>query len=166
MMLNLTPFAWAHTILSLVALVAGVVVVADLIVARVRSGWTVVFFVTAVATDLTGFLFRGVAFGPAHWIGVISLAALIPALVALWIFHLAGVWRWIYVGGTVIGTYLLLFVTIVQAFEKVLALAALAPTQTEPPFAIAQLVGFVVFVALALSAVIRFRPPAKPATHP
>ena len=77
---------------------------------------------------------------------------------ALSVFHLAGAWRWIYALGVVISIYLLVFVTIVQAFEKVRALAALAPTQSEPPFTIMQLVALVVFVVLAVATAIRFRP--------
>ncbi len=64
---------------------------------------------------------------------------------------------------SVISVYLLVFVTIVQAFEKVRALAALAPTQSEPPFTITQLVALVVFVVLAIATAIRFRPNRGPA---
>jgi len=46
---------------------------------------------------------------------------------------------------------------VVQAFEKVPALKAMAPTQTEPPFKLTQLVVLGLFVVLAIVAVIRFR---------
>ncbi len=47
---------------------------------------------------------------------------------------------------------------IVQAFEKIPALNALAPTQTEPPFKLTQLVVLVLFVLITIVAAIRFRP--------
>jgi len=53
--------------------------------------------------------------------------------------------------------YLDVLVAVVQAFEKVPALHALAPHQTEPPFVVAQLVVFAVFVVLTICAVPRFR---------
>jgi hypothetical protein len=159
MILNLTPFAWIHTILSLVALVAGTVVIAELLASRTPPLSTALYLAAAVATSVTGFFFRGVPFGLAHWIGVISLAALLPAVLALYRFDLVGAWRWIYVVGVVIGFYFLLFVTIAQAFRKVLVLTALAPTQSEPPFAVTQLVALAVVVLLAVAALIRFRPP-------
>jgi hypothetical protein len=55
-----------------------------------------------------------------------------------------------------IGTYLLAFVTIVQAFQKIPALHALAPTQSELPFAVAQLVTLAVFLGLGLLAIRKF----------
>ena len=140
------------------ALVAGIVVVVDMLGSRKPPVWTALFFVTAIATSATGFLFRGVPFGIAHWLGVISLIAIFAAILALSVFHLAGAWRWIYVLGVVISTYLLVLVTIVQAFEKVRALAALAPTQSEPSFTITQLVALVIFVVLAITTAIKFRP--------
>jgi hypothetical protein len=46
----------------------------------------------------------------------------------------------------------------VQSFVKVSALNALAPTQTEPPFAVTQVVVLAIFILIALIAVIKFRP--------
>jgi len=57
-----------------------------------------------------------------------------------------------------------LFVLVVQLFEKVPALHAMAPTQTESPFKLTQLVVLIVSTVLAIVAVIRFRPdPARAA---
>ena len=58
----------------------------------------------------------------------------------------------------VIGTAFLVFVGVAQLFAKVPALHAMAPTQAEPPFAIAQSVALIVFVALGILAVNRFWP--------
>jgi hypothetical protein len=54
--------------------------------------------------------------------------------------------------------YLNVFVLVVQSFVKVSALAALAPTQTEPPFAITQAAVLAIFILITLIAVIKFRP--------
>jgi len=57
----------------------------------------------------------------------------------------------------VIALYLNVFVLIVQLFQKVPALKAIAPTQSEAPFKVTQLVALVLFVVLGGSAAIRFR---------
>jgi hypothetical protein len=57
-----------------------------------------------------------------------------------------------------IALYFNCFVFVVQSFEKVPALHALAPTQKEPPFAIAQLALMALFIVLTVMAVKRFRP--------
>ena len=57
--------------------------------------------------------------------------------------------------------YLNVFVGIVQAFIKVPSLHALAPTQSEPPFAVTQGVVLLIFVALGILAAIRFHPAPK-----
>ncbi len=56
-----------------------------------------------------------------------------------------------------ISLYLNVFVLVVQLFQKVPALKAMAPTQSEPPFAVTQLVVLALFVLLTIVAVIKFR---------
>jgi hypothetical protein len=112
--------------------------------------------VTAILTSVTGFFFPFDRFLPSHWFGVISLIALAGAILARYRFLYAGAWRWLYVLTMLIGTYLLAFVTIVQAFQKIPALHALAPTQSELPFAVAQLVTLAVFLGLGLLAIRKF----------
>lgn len=159
MFLGLSAFAWFHTVLSVVALLSGIVVMIDLLRSRISRMWTALYLVTAVATSVTGFGFPFQTFGPSHWVGVISLVVLALAILALWLFRLAGAWRWIYVVGAMIGVYFLVFVTIAQAFKKIPALEVLAPTQSEAPFAAVQAVWLVVFIVLMVRAVIRFHPP-------
>jgi hypothetical protein len=79
-------------------------------------------------------------------------------LIARYGFRLAGAWRGTYAIGLVISHYLLIFVLIAQLFGKIPALHALAPTQSEPPFAIAQAVALLIFVVLGGLATRRFRP--------
>jgi hypothetical protein len=66
-------------------------------------------------------------------------------------------WRKTYVITVCAALYFNIFVLVVQSFEKVPALRALAPTQTEPPFAIAQIFILAMFVVLTVLAVKNFR---------
>src|SRR5882724_7195310 len=158
MFLGLSPFTWFHTLISLLELVAGFVVVVGLLESRMLNGWTALFLITAVATSVTGFGFPFDRFLPSHWVAVISLATAIVALLARYAFHLAGAWRWVYAVGVVATLYFDVFVAVAQAFGKIPALRPLAPTQSEPPFAIAQGVVLVIFVVLGIAAARKFHP--------
>src|SRR6266513_2300469 len=147
-----------HTLISLVAIFSGLVVVLGLLDSKRLDGWTKWFLITAVATTVTGFFFPFRGFTPAIGLGIISLPFLALTIFARYPKHLAGSWRWIYVIGAVICLYFNLFVAVVQAFEKIPALHALAPTQTEPPFKFTQLVVLLVSALLAIVAAIRFHP--------
>ena len=86
---------------------------------------------------------------------VLSIAL---AILALYVYGLAGSWRWIYVAGAVLALYLNVFVGVVQAFQKLTFLAPRAPTQSEPPFVVAQVVVLVIFIALGVLALRSFHP--------
>ena len=58
----------------------------------------------------------------------------------------------------VLALYLNIFVLVVQSFRRVPALQAMAPTQSEPPFAIAQGIVLVIFIVLTIFAVKKFHP--------
>ncbi len=153
-----------HTLISLVAIFSGLVVVLGLLDSKRLDGWTKWFLITAVATTVTGFFFPFHGFTPAIGLGIISLPFLALTIFARYPKHLAGSWRWIYVIGAVICLYFNLFVAVVQAFEKIPALHALAPTQSEPPFKLTQLVLLLVSALLAIVAAIRFHPEPRVAT--
>ncbi len=110
-----------------------------------------------MATSVTGFFFPFHGFTPAIGVGIVSLVVLAVAIFARYSRRLAGAWRWIYVVAAMIALYLNVFVLIVQLFQKVPALKALAPTQSEAPFLVAQLVAFALFLVLTIFAAIRFR---------
>jgi hypothetical protein len=156
--MELSALAWIHTVLSVVALVSGVIVASGLLASRMPGWWTVLFFVTAIATSATGFALPSAGFQASHGVGIASLVVLVLAIVAFYVFHLAGAWRWIYAVGAVLGLYFDVFVAIAQAFKKVPALSALAPTLSEPPFGVAQLVCLALFAVLSIAAAVRFRP--------
>ncbi len=154
-----------HTVISLVAIFTGLVVVLGMLGGKRLDGWTKWFLSTAVATTITGFFFPFHSFTPAIGLGIISLPFLALTIFARYQKHLAGPWRWIYVIGAVICLYFNLFVLVVQAFEKIPALHALAPTQSEPPFKFTQLVVLLVSVLLAIVAAIRFHPELRVVTN-
>jgi hypothetical protein len=149
-----------HVAISVIAIAAGLVVVRGMLAARVFRAVTPLFLVTTLLTSLTGFLFPFHGVTPGIVIGILSVVLLLAAIVALYSFHLAGAWRWIYVVSSVIALWFNVFIFIVQSFEKVPALHALAPTQAEPPFKITQLLFLIIFVLLGVFAVRKFHPSA------
>jgi hypothetical protein len=158
MILGMSTFTFIHVALSLAGIASGLVVVAGMLKSDLVANGTLLFLATTVATSVTGFGFQRDHLLPSHIVGIISLALLTVAILALYVYALHGAWRWIYVSTAVASLYLNFFVLIVQLFLKIPALHALAPTQNEPPFATAQGIALVAFVALGAAAVRRFHP--------
>jgi len=146
-----------HVLISLLGIFSGFVVLFELLAGKRLNDWTALFLTTTVATSATGFFFPVHHFMPSHAVGIISLVVLALAIYARYARGLAGVWGKIYVVGAVMALYLNVFVAIVQAFLKIPALKAMAPTQTEPPFKLTQLVVLALFVLLTVVAAIKFR---------
>ncbi len=159
--MSVATFTQFHVILSLVGIVSGIIVLFGMIGSNRMSGMTALFLITTVATSVTGYFFTTATFDPAKVVGVISLVALAIALIALYGCNLAGAWRWIYVVFAVLALYLNCFVAVVQSFQKLSFLQPLAPTQSEPPFQIAQGVVLVLFIVLGIIAAKRFHPAGK-----
>ena len=153
-------FTLLHVAISLIGILSGLVVLAAMIGGRNLAATTGLFLAATVLTSATGFLFHSAKIGPPHIVGVISLLVLAASLVALYARRLAGVWRPIYIVTAVIALYLNVFVGVVQAFGKIGFLKALAPTGSEPSFAVAQGLVLILFVVLGYLAVKRFRPAA------
>ena len=154
---GLAAFTLFHVAISLVGIFTGFVVAAGLLTSKRLDGWTATFLIFTVATSATGFMFPFHGFKPSYVVGAISLLILLTAIVARYSRRMAGPWRWIYVVTAMLAFYLNVFVLIVQSFMKVPALRALAPTQSEPPFKLTQLVVLAIFVVLTVVASIRFR---------
>jgi hypothetical protein len=158
--ISTATFTQFHVLLSLIGIASGIVVALAMLAANRLPVFTAIFLATTVATSVTGFMFHFASFGPPEIIGVISLVALGTAILALYSHKLAGSWRWIYVAAAVFALYLNVFVGVVQTFQKVAFFHALAPTQTEPPFAVAQGVVLIAFIALGIAAAKKFHPSA------
>jgi hypothetical protein len=155
MLLSLLTFV--HVVISLVGIAAGLAVLRGLMVGRQLDRWTTIFLGTTVFTSVSGYFFPADRILPSHIVGGISLLVLALAIYARSARRLQGAWRKVYVIGAVLALYLNVFVAVVQAFLKIPALHALAPTQTEPPFKVTQLAVLVLFVALGTIATIRCR---------
>jgi len=147
-----------HVVISLLGIVSGYVVIGGMLQAQRLPRMTAFFLITTVLTSATGFLFPFVKLLPSHILAVLSLIVLAIAIYALYSRRLAGRWRAVYVVTAIIAQYFNVFVLIVQAFQKLPPLKALAPTQTEPPFAIVQAVNLVAFLVLGYLATKRFQP--------
>jgi hypothetical protein len=156
-MFSLVTFTAVHVVISLLGIASGFVLAYGLVTNRRLERWTPAFLATTIATSVTGFLFPVDRFTPAHALGIISLILLAVAVAARYRYEMSGRWRLAYVVTSVVAFYLNFFVLIAQSFQKIPALKALAPTQSEPPFAVAQLVGLVLFVGLGVVASRNFR---------
>jgi len=154
---HMTPYTLVHVFISLAGILSGFVVLAGLLSAKRLDGWTAVFLVTTVATSVTGFGFPFEGLRPGHVVGAISLVVLAISIYARYGRQLAGTWRSTYVITAVVALYFNVFVLVAQLFMKVPALNALAPTQSEPPFAVAQVIVLLAFILLGVLAVKRFR---------
>ena len=146
-----------HTSISLVGIFTGFVILFGLL-----AGWTKWFLITTVVTSVTGFFFPFHGFTAAIALGIMSLFVLAVAIYPRYPKQLAGAWRWIYIVSALVALYFNVFVGIVQSFQKIPGLKVMAPTQTEPPFQIAQLVTLALFVLLIIAGIIRFRIESPP----
>jgi hypothetical protein len=155
--LSIRAFTQLHVLISLIGIATGIGVLSAMLQGHYARRRTAAFLFTTIATSVTGFMF-GSKFGPPHAIGVISLAVLAVALAALYGFKLQGWWRWVYVTSAVLALYLNMFIAVVQTFQKVTFFHALAPTQAEPPFAVAQGILLLTLIALGVLAARRFHP--------
>lgn len=135
--MSLQTFTLIHVVISLVAIASGLVVMCGFLSNKRFERWTVLFLTTTALTSLTGFLFPFMGVTPAIKLGVISLVVLGICIVTRYPLHLT--WRKTYVITACAALYFNVFVLVVQSFEKLPMLRALAPTQKEPPFAIAQI---------------------------
>ncbi len=155
--LALPAFTFIHVAISLAAVVSGFIVLFGMIRNQRLNRWTAFFLATTVATSVTGFGFPITGMTPGIALGIISLVILPMVIYARYSRHLTGLWRPVYVIGAIFAFYLNFVVLIVQSFQKVGPLNALAPTQSEPPFLGVQIVSLIAFIALGTLAVKRFR---------
>lgn len=164
-----SPFTQVHVLISLVGIATGFVVSFGLLTGRRMPITTAVFLLFTIATSVTGFFFPITQFTPALAFGVVSLVVLGVAVFARYFKSGSRAWQRVYAGTALFAQYLNVFVLVAQSFQKVPALKDLAPTQTEPPFGIAQGVVFLVFVVAGVLAVRRataVRPAPAPVARP
>lgn len=158
MILGMTVYTFIHVLLSLIGIASGLIVLYGFLTANPLKDWTFVFVLTTVATVLTGFGFPVKGFTPAIGVGILSTLLLIAVILGRYVFHMAGPWRAVFVITSVIALYFNVFVFIAQAFQKIPALHALAPTGSEPPFAVVQGLTLIGFVIAGFFSAKRFHP--------
>ena len=156
--MSIGAFTLLHVVITLVAIGSGLIVVGGMFASDRLPVTTALFLLTTALTSLTGFLFPIHGLTPALSVGILACVILVVALFALYKEHLVGAWRWIFAITAVASLYLNVFVLVVQSFVKVAAFNALAPTQTEPPFALTQAVVLAIFILIAIIAAVKFRP--------
>jgi hypothetical protein len=155
--LSTATFTLLHVLISVVGIASGLVVMYGFLASKRVARWTAIFLATTFLTSLTGFAFPFDHLLPSHIVGILSLLVLTISAFALYGLHLRGAWRSIYVVSASIALYFNVFVLVVQSFEKVPILNALAPTQKESPFAIVQVLVLAAFIVLTVMAVRRFK---------
>jgi hypothetical protein len=131
MILGMTTstFTLLHVLISLVGIGSGLVVMYGFLTARRLDRWTALLLAATALTSLTGFLFPNEHLTPAIVVGILSMILLVVAIASRYALRMKGVWRLVYVISAAIALYFNVFVFVVQSFEKVPALRALAPTQ-------------------------------------
>jgi hypothetical protein len=155
--MGLTTFTLLHTIISIIGILSGLVVLLAVLAGRLKSRFTSLFLWTTVATSISGFMFPVHKFLPSHVVGTLSLIVLVITIPALYVFHLSGGWRRVYIVGATIALYFNVFVLVVQSFLKVPFLHKLAPSGSEPAFIIAQTIVLALFVYLGIVALRKSR---------
>src|ERR1700687_1263723 len=158
--MSLSTITTVHVVISLIAIISGIIVMFGLLGSNRRPGMTAIFLLFTILTSVTGFLFPFEKLLPSHMIGILSLVLLAIACISLYVMKLSGPWRPTYIVTAMTSLYLNVFVLIIQAFLTVPALHALAPSMptSEPPFAIIQGIVRLFFVLVIIGAVRRFRP--------
>ena len=153
--LSMDPLTLGHVAITLIAIVSGFVVLAQMRANTLSGAWTGIFLLTSVLTSVTGFVFFAPPhFTPAQGTGAVALLILAPTLYALYGRHLAGIWRSVYVIGAVVSLYLNVFVLIIQLFLKVPKPAITGG----PVFGAVQGIVLVAFILAGWRGVKRFRP--------
>ena len=157
--MSLATYTIVHVVISLIGIGSGLIILFGLLNGKLLTPWNGLFLLTTVLTSVTGFFFPYTKVTPGIILGILSLIALAIALYALYAGHLNGAWRRTYAITALIALYFNVFVLVAQLFAKVPAIHALAPTQTEPPFKIAQLLLLILSIVLITLAAKKFRNP-------
>jgi hypothetical protein len=161
--MSLATFVLVHTVISIVAIVAGFIVMFGMLKSTRPGRLTALFLLLTILTSATGFLIPPLVSDkllPSHIIGALSLVLLAIACIALYAMKLSGSWRWIYAVTALLALYFNAFVLVIQSFLKIPALTAIAPGNppSGPVFAVVQGVVLVFFVLMIIGAVRRFWP--------
>lgn len=146
-----------HVLISLVAVVAGLGLIRRLIgngKDGILAQW---FLVTMAVTLVTGFLFPFNGITPAINVGILCTVILLVTLYARYRARLKGFWRPTYVAGVTLLMFFNTLVLIIQSFQKIGPLHALAPLGNEPAILVCQLILLLASLVAGIMGVLRFR---------
>src|SRR5262249_31403181 len=127
MIFGMTTFTLVHVLISLAGIISGFVMIDGFLKAKRRDGWNAFFLIMTILTSVTGFFFPRNGITPAQIVGAISLVLLAVAVVARYPLHFSGAGRWLYVITAIVAQYFNFAVLIIQSFQKIAPLKALAP---------------------------------------
>jgi hypothetical protein len=155
--LSLAAFTFLHVAISLIGIAAGVIWLLGAVRGVFLNRWNTIFLAATIFTSASGYLFPFNGFTPTMAIGAVSLICLAMAVLALSVSEGEGGWRIVYLVSATIALYLNCFVLVIQAFLTIAPLHALAPTGTEPTFAVVQGAVLISFALLGFVAIRRTR---------
>jgi hypothetical protein len=148
----MSTFTLIHVVISLIGILSGLVVVYGFLTGKRLAAWNAVFLLFTILTSVTGFFFPFHGMTPGIMVGVISLVVLAVAVVA-W----RKKWATTYIVTAMVAEFFNVLVLIVQSFQKVPVLHALAPKGTEPITTVVKVAALVLFVVVGWVAVRRGR---------
>jgi tetratricopeptide (TPR) repeat protein len=159
--LAIPTFTALHAAVGTLGVLAGLVVLAAMLCGRSPRAATALFLGSNALTGASGLLFHNAVLGPAFTLGAVALAAAALAALAFFGGRLAGYWRPIYIVAAVTALWLNVHVGVEQALiRRPSLLFLLASHGLDPSFAMVRLALAAIFAALAIAALLRFRPPA------
>ena len=82
--LSLSTVTAIHVVISLIAIVAGLIVMFGMLDSKPMPALTAIFLVFTILTSVTGFMFPFERLLPSHIIGILSLVLLSVACLALY----------------------------------------------------------------------------------
>jgi len=158
--LSLSAFTTLHVVISLIAIVAGLIVMFGMLGPYHSGGLTGIFLLFTILTSVTGFMFPFNGVTPGIVVGIISCVLLAIACLALYGMKVSGIWRGIYAVTALLSLYLNVFVLVTQSFLKIPPLHEIAPGNPPagPAFAIVQGIVLLFFVGMIIQAWRRYKP--------
>ena len=143
----MSTFTLIHVIISLIGIVTGLIVVYGFLSGKWLPYSNALFLVMTIATSVTGFFFPFKGITPGIILGIVSLAVLALAILAL-----NKNWTKTYIVTCSAAEFFNVLVLIAQSFQKIPALHGYAPKGNEPIVAICQGTAFAILAVLAVVA--------------
>jgi hypothetical protein len=158
--LSLSAFTTLHVVISLIAIIAGLIVMFGMLGPYHAGGLTGIFLLFTILTSVTGFMFPFNGVTPGILIGILSCVLLAIACLSLYAMKAAGPWRWIYLVTALVSLYLNVFVLVIQSFLKIPPLHEIAPGNPPagPAFAVVQGIVLLFFIVMIIQVWRRFKP--------